>query len=85
MYLKGGADNYDDRGIIPRTLSLIYSEIEKRTDHVFTVYISFLEIYQGQGYDLLDSGQENKKLDDLPKVSMLADDEGNIHLKVKSY
>lgn len=31
--------------------------------------ISYLEIYNGTGYDLLDEKHENSKLEDLPKVT----------------
>lgn len=30
--------------------------------------ISYIEIYEGKGYDLLDENHKNSKLEDLPKV-----------------
>ena len=43
--------------------------------------ISYLEIYNEAGYDLLDPSHETKGLEDLPKVSLMEDDHGKIHLK----
>ena len=57
--LTGGAERYVDRGLIPRTLAMIYGEFAKRGDTQFQAYISYLELYNEQGYDLLsdsDSG-----------------------------
>ncbi len=49
-----------DRGIIPRAISRIYSEIAKKADASYTVHISYVEIYNDQGYDLLDPDHETK-------------------------
>lgn len=43
-------------------------------------FISYLEIYLESGYDLLDSGHETSKIEDLKKVTMLEDEDGNCHL-----
>ena len=43
--------------------------------------ISYLEIYNEAGYDLLDPSHESKGLEDLPKVSLLEDDDGRMHLR----
>ena len=51
-----------DRGIIPRTLSLIFDEFTKRSDMQYKVYISYLEIYNNQGHDLLDADREVTKM-----------------------
>ena len=74
--ITGGAERYVDRGIIPRSISLIYQELEKRTDQQVSVSISYLEIYQGRGYDLLDPDREVKQIEDLPKVSLWEDGDG---------
>jgi kinesin family protein 6/9 len=79
--LTGGPERYQDRGIIPRSISMIYNEIRTRTDVQIKCYVSYLEIYNEQGYDLLDEGHETTKLEDLPKVQMLEDEHGNFHLK----
>jgi len=79
--MTGGAERYIDRGIIPRALSLLFSEIERRTDVQITAHISYLEIYNDNGYDLLNPSHEYQGIEDLPKVNLMEDDEGNIHLK----
>ncbi|KAM4042914.1 kinesin-like protein KIF6 isoform 1-T1 [Anomaloglossus baeobatrachus] len=64
--ITGGAERYSDRGIIPRTLSYIFEELQKDGAKVYTVHISYLEIYNECGYDLLDPKHEASKLEDLP-------------------
>ena len=66
--ITGGAERYVDRGLIPRTISYIFSEVRRRTDMVFKVSVSYLEIYNESGYDLLDESQNSRNLTDLPKV-----------------
>lgn len=69
----------------------------QRNNLVFTTHVSYLEIYNDSGYDLLDPRHEASKLEDLPyvifshkcyliliwysKVRLLEDSTGNIHLK----
>lgn len=79
--LTGGDDSYKDRGIIPRAISMLYREFRARPTMQYKVYVSYLEIYNEQGYDLLDPSKETKRLEDLPKVKLLEDDQGNFHLK----
>lgn len=67
--LTGGVERHSDRGLIPRCLSMLFKEFRSRTDMQYKVYISYLEIYNEQGYDLLDP-TESKALEDLPKVGL---------------
>ncbi len=70
--ITGGPESYTDRGIIPRTLSYLFSETQKRPYASFRISISYLELYQEYGYDLLDEKHgETKNLFDLPKVQFL--------------
>jgi kinesin family protein 6/9 len=65
--ITGEPETLEKRGIIPRTISYIFNEIKKKPLYKWTVYISYLEIYNNDGYDLLnDTGARN--LEDLPKV-----------------
>lgn len=43
-----------------------------RTDWSYQMHVSYLEIYNDNGYDLLDPSLENnaKKLEDLPRVQL---------------
>ncbi|KAL4238137.1 Kinesin-related protein 6 [Mactra antiquata] len=79
--ITGGAERYIDRGIIPRMLSYIFEYFEKNSERAYTAHISYLEIYNEYGYDLLDPKHEASKLEDLPKVSLMEDSDQNIHLK----
>ncbi|XP_049319452.1 kinesin-like protein KIF6 isoform X1 [Astyanax mexicanus] len=79
--ITGGAESYSDRGIIPRTLSYLYQHFSQDSSKVYTTHISYLEIYNEVGYDLLDPRHEASNLEDLPKVTIMEDPDQNIHLK----
>ncbi|KAM4787200.1 kinesin-like protein KIF6 isoform 5-T6 [Cyanocitta cristata] len=79
--ITGGAERYSDRGIIPRTLSYIFDTLQKDSSKVYTTHVSYLEIYNECGYDLLDPRHEASKMEDLPKVTIMEDSDQNIHLK----
>ena len=67
--IEGSYKKYCDRGIIPRALGMIYRALEERAEEDITVQISYLEIYQEIGYDLLNPGLQNDGLvTRLPKV-----------------
>lgn len=78
--ITGGAERYVDRGIIPRAISRLYSEISKRADARYSVHVSYVEVYNNQAYDLLDPDHETKALEDLPKVTLQEDEEGNVRM-----
>jgi len=79
--ITGGAERYEDRGIIPRTIAYVFEEFKKRTDASYRMFISYLEIYNNDGYDLLSREETTSKLEDLPKVQLREDEDGNIHLR----
>ncbi|XP_029350153.1 kinesin-like protein KIF6 [Echeneis naucrates] len=79
--ITGGAERYSDRGIIPRTLSYLYECFSQDSSMLYTTHISYLEIYNEMGYDLLDSRHEASRLEDLPRVIIMEDPDQNIHLK----
>ncbi|RLN31631.1 hypothetical protein BBJ28_00015685, partial [Nothophytophthora sp. Chile5] len=81
--ITGGAERYDDRGLIPRALSMIFEHMRNNAaQQQIVAQISYLEIYNNQGYDLLDPNHEStKSLEDLPRVAMLEDEDGNCHLR----
>ncbi|XP_077439701.1 kinesin-like protein KIF6 [Vanacampus margaritifer] len=79
--ITGGAERYSDRGIIPRTLSYLYERFVQDSSTMFSTHISYLEIYNEVGYDLLDSRHEASQLEDLPKVIIMEDTDQNIHLR----
>ncbi|XP_072314389.1 kinesin-like protein KIF6 [Eucyclogobius newberryi] len=79
--ITGGAEQYGDRGVIPRTLSYLYECFSQESSMVYTTHVSYLEIYNDSGYDLLKSRPDMSRLEDLPKVSIQEDTEQNVHLK----
>ena len=69
--IEGNGRKFADRGIIPRTLSYVYREVEGRSERGedVSVHISYMEIYQDTGYDLLNPGMRPGALMvTLPKV-----------------
>ena len=79
--ITGGPERYVDRGIIPRALTMMFEQIKERSGAQFQIHISYLEIYNNTGYDLLDPSHETKRLEDLPKVTMREDEDGQVHLR----
>ncbi|GFH05643.1 kinesin-like protein [Haematococcus lacustris] len=75
--ITGGPQHYADRGIIPRTISTIFSEVTRRADNQFTVHCSYLEIYNETCFDLLDPEREIKAMEDLPRE----DEEGRVSFR----
>ncbi|KAL7684505.1 putative kinesin-like protein [Plasmopara halstedii] len=80
-YTITGGEHYADRGIIPRTLSTIFEEFEKRPDMRYSCYISYLEIYNENVYDLLDRSHTDTPIEDWTKVTLMDDDEGDMHFR----
>ncbi|ORC85050.1 kinesin [Trypanosoma theileri] len=71
--ITGGTESYNDRGIIPRALALIYEEIARRQQQeecVCNITISYLQIYNDKGQDLLNHGRDARKLEELPQVTV---------------
>ena len=67
--MTGGIINFDQRGIIPRTVSYLFNKINSDKDWHYELSVSYMEIYNNKGYDLLYENEEgNRYLDDLPKV-----------------
>ncbi|CAD7931766.1 unnamed protein product [Amoebophrya sp. A25] len=79
--ITGGSEKYVDRGLIPRTISEIFDHIRKDGKSRHQCFISYLEIYNNFGYDLLSRDENATKLEELPKVSLREDEDGNMHLK----
>lgn len=79
--ITGGTDRYVDRGLIPRTISHIFDAMKKEQKSTFRMFISYLEIYNEHGYDLLSREDNATKIEQLPKVILREDEDGNTHLK----
>lgn len=59
----------------------MFDEFESRKDMDFTMFISFMEIYNENAYDLLDRNNIELPMEDWSKIMFLEDNYGNIHLK----
>ncbi|CAD8161778.1 unnamed protein product [Paramecium octaurelia] len=80
-YTMSGAETWQLRGVIPRALSYIFDEIDKRTKFQYKIYISFMEIYNENAYDLLEKRHLEIPLEQWNKIALFEDDQNNIHLK----
>ncbi|KAF4037561.1 Kinesin motor domain [Phytophthora infestans] len=80
-YTITGGEHYADRGIIPRVLSTIFEEFEKRPNMRYSCYISYLEIYNENAYDLLDRSHTDQPIEEWTKVHLMDDDEGDMHFR----
>lgn len=78
--ITGSANNYNNRGIIPRSIQQIFEFINISPDK-YCIHISYLEIYNEVGYDLLNPKQPATLLEDLPRVILLEDGKGEAHIR----
>ncbi|TNV82535.1 hypothetical protein FGO68_gene10349 [Halteria grandinella] len=81
-----GGDSWDQRGIVPRVFCRLFEEIRERihNDPVITeykVYVSYFEIYNEHGYDLLDRKHAETPFDKWNKINLYEDSGQNLHLK----
>ena len=82
--ITGGPERYEDRGIIPRAITMLFEEFVRRretTGATYNCYISYLELYNESGYDLLAQKASTSSLHEVPKVTMLEDEDGNYHFR----
>lgn len=80
-FTMSGSESWKQRGIIPRSFSFIFDEIERNKQQRYNVYASYFEIYNESGYDLLDQKHAQLGLDAWSKIELFEDDFSNIHLK----
>ena len=68
--VEGSARKFKERGLIPRVITYLFEQLEGHSDEDWKVEVSFLEIYQDVGYDLLNPGSQGPAMMvKLPKVS----------------
>jgi len=79
--VTGGAEKYADRGLIPRTLSYLFEQFMCDDENDYKMQISYLELYNENGYDLLSPAHDFKGLEDLPKVTILEDPVSGIKIR----
>lgn len=66
-----GAETWKERGIIPRVLTYIFDEFDKRSNMEYHLYISFMEIYNENAYDLLNRQNLETPLEEWGKVDFI--------------
>lgn len=72
--MSGGGSLWEDRGIIPRAFSQIFDLIEKRKNLVqYKLYVSYLEIYNECGYDLLERKHAETDFEKWSKITLFED------------
>lgn len=81
--MTGSRQQWKNRGIIPRSLSYIFDKFAQFTEKGFiaAAFLSYLEIYNENGYDLLHPGFSSGRIEDLKKVQLLEDAQQQIHMK----
>lgn len=84
--MTGATENYQQRGIIPRTIQHLFKEIQNRQDRQFTVRIGYLEIYNEQLFDLLSTlPMNNSNGPEFGQGLTIFDDRGDVFVKGLSY
>jgi kinesin family protein 6/9 len=77
-----GGDSWAERGVIPRVFSFLFEEIRRRSHNTeFSIYSSYFEIYNENGYDLLDRKHAELAFEKWNKISLYEDKNSNLHLK----
>jgi len=67
--ITGGTAHFNERGLIPRCISMIFGEAKKNPSWQWNVSVSYLQIYNDKGQDLLNRGEDARSLEDLPVVT----------------
>jgi len=71
--IEGSSRSYAERGLIPRAISYVFEDVDRRLGlgEDVSVQVSYMEIYQDVGYDLLNPGtRPGALMVTLPKVSV---------------
>ena len=82
-YTMCGKDDLKERGIIPRLLISFFKKINEESNKNinYDVYISYIEIYNENAYDLFDKSHFREPLENWKKIIVYEDNYGNIMLK----
>lgn len=55
----GDTRNYKHRGVAPRAIAQVFSEVSSRAETEFTIKATYIEIYNDRIYDLMAAGTED--------------------------
>ena len=76
-----GSKNWKERGLIPRILIDLFKTIREIKNYTFDIFISYLEIYNENAYDLLDKNHSEVVLENWKKIIIYEDNYNNIMMK----
>lgn len=77
-----GGESWNMRGIVPRVFTSLFEEVRLRKDYVdYQIYASYFEIYNENGFDLLDKKHAETAFEKWNKINLYEDNAGNLHLK----
>jgi kinesin family protein 6/9 len=79
-YTIFGGDTYAERGLIPRSIGLVFEEIRsrqtKQISFAFKCQISFTEVYKENVFDLLDQENRSQGMDNWSTVQVMEGENG---------
>ena len=76
-----GSKNWKERGLIPRILIDLFKTTREIKNYNFDIFISYLEIYNENAYDLLDKNHSEVELENWKKIIIYEDNYNNIMMK----
>ena len=78
--LTGEPTIHEDGGIISRAIRMLYNGFNSRSDLQLKASVSYLQLFNEKGYDLLNPVHDAEPMAELPKVSIIEDEQGRFHL-----
>ncbi|XP_048779143.1 kinesin-like protein KIF9 isoform X1 [Ostrea edulis] len=81
--ITGATESYKQRGLVPRSLSQLFKEIEERPEYAITVRVSYLEIYNETMSDLLSTLPETwkNKEDGQDQAMVVVENQDGVYVK----
>ena len=87
-FTVSGGDDFQQRGLIPRTIGCIFEEVTLRAEnktHDMKCHISFAEVYKENVYDLLDPQQRELPIKSRAPVQVLESEGGLVMKNISVY
>lgn len=82
-YTICGGDTFDDRGLIPRAISVVFDNLRRNTSH--RCYVSFMEVFGEAVYDLLDANKRYQRIEDWSRIQLQESEEGIVLKNLNVY
>ncbi len=77
-YTASGGATFQSRGLIQRCIETLFASLESKS---FQILVSYVEIYNECGYDLLSASDPDAPIETWPKVLLQEDETGSLHLR----